>query len=137
MVKNDIATQNLSQNQDGTTEHLRATGRWAERLLPVGNGTKHIIGATLYGIAGATGNQGDYEENERFIMAALVRMAQMGDVPYFIATDPSKSEAIQKAREAQIACDVVSDAFGGSPPPTFCRSGVYEAMKGCGISSTS
>ena len=91
----------------------------------------------LHGVAGASGNQADYEENERIITAALLRMAQMGDVPYFIATDanidPAKSEAIQKAREAMIACDVVSDAYGGSPPPTFCRPGVFDGIKGSGI----
>jgi len=39
-------------------------------------------------------------------MATLLRMAQMGTVPYFIGSDvninPAKSEAIQKAREANI-----------------------------------
>ena len=43
-----------------------------------------------------------------------------------------KSEAIQKSREAKIACDIVFDAFAGKPPPTFCRNGVFEGMKGSG-----
>jgi hypothetical protein len=66
----------------------------------------HIIVASLYGIAGASANQSEYDENERMIMAAMLRMAQMGTVPYFIGSDvnidAAKSEAIQKSREAKL-----------------------------------
>jgi len=86
-------------------------------MVPAGNGQHHIMIATLYGISGASGNQADYEDNERLIMAALVRMASMGDVPYYICTDaninPANSQVIQKAIEAQVAYDIVADAFGG------------------------
>ena len=87
LVKDGIKMQNISLQQDETTEYLRGSGCWSERVPPVEDGTKHIVVATLYGISGASGNQAEYEDNERFISAALVRMAQMGDVPYYIGAD--------------------------------------------------
>ena len=126
LVKN-MKCHDISRNQDATTQFLIDSGRWVERMIPVDNGKSHIIVASMYGISGASSDQSEYEENERIIMAAMLRMSQMGSVPYFIGTDvnidPSKSEAIQKSREAKIACDIVFDAYGGKPPPTFCRNG--------------
>ena len=76
-------------------------------MIPVDNGRSHIIVASLYGIAGASANQSEYEENKRITIAATLRMAQIGTVPYFIGMDvnidPAKSEAIQKSREAKLA----------------------------------
>ena len=114
--------KDISRNQDANTQFLIDTGRWVEIMIPVDNGKSHIIVASSYGISGASTDQSEYEENDRIVMAAMLRMAQMGPVPYFIGTDvnidPSKSEAIQTAREAKIVCDIVFDSYGGKPPPT-------------------
>jgi len=90
--------------KDGTSRHRTASYN-----------DSHVV----WDFRGASGNQADFEDNERLIMAAIVRMASMGDVPYYICMDgninPAHSQVIQKAIEAQVAYDIVADAFGGKP----------------------
>ena len=122
---------------DSNLMYLRASGRWMECMIPVGDGSKQIIVAILYGISGANTDNPKYEENERLIAAALIRMNTYKDIAYYICTDinvePSKSEVLTKAREAGLAYDIVADFFEGKPPPTFKADGVFEGMAGTGV----
>lgn len=101
--------------------------------MPInGDPDAEIIIANLYGISGASGNSQLREDNERLLKGALIRLAQMKDVPYILTADanvdPKNSEAIQKTINAGIAVDVFNDAYGGEPPMTYGKDGILPEM---------
>ena len=67
--------------EDIVTSILKASGRWEEAVVPVGDGSNSIMVATLYGISGANQSQQKYNNNETLIAAALVRMLSFGSTP--------------------------------------------------------
>ena len=129
--------EDTDEQDDSNLKYLRSTGRWMEVIMPVGNGEKQIVNATLYGISGANSDNAKFEENERLVAAALIRMNMFKDVPYYLCTDinvePTNSNVLTKAREACIAYDIVYDFYEGKPPPTFKADGVCPDMEGSGI----
>jgi exonuclease III len=140
LIKNPVEIlrrENMDAMGDSNLMYLRASGRWMECMIPVGDGSKQIIVATLYGISGANTDNPKYEENERLIAAALIRMNTYKDIAYYICTDinvePSRSEVLTKAREACLAYDLVAVFLEGKPPPTFKADGVVEGMTGTGV----
>ena len=66
----------------------------------------------------------------------LTRIAVNGTVPCIVGTDlndnPTNSEAVTKATDAEIIEDVVGAAFNGAPPPTYCKGGIQENVRGTG-----
>ena len=106
--------------------------------MPTGDGSTHICVACLYGISGATTDQGKKDETERIFAGALLRAAQMKDVPYVISTDlnynPDDSKILSKTIGMELIYDVVKDYFDGEPQPTFRRSGIAADMEGEGTS---
>ena len=101
---------------DMYTDFLKASGRWVERLVPL-DGGKQLMIASLYGSSGASAMADEYMTNEKLLAAAIMRMRSMGNIPYFIATDmnvdPAVTKIVQMAIEANLAYDIVDDAFGG------------------------
>ena len=99
----------LIDADDTITTILKASGRWVEAVVPVGDGSDSIMVATLYGISGANQSQQKYNENEILIAAALVRMLSF-NTPYYLTGDMnviiSKSGAIQKFIQAGFVVDL-------------------------------
>jgi hypothetical protein len=95
-----------------------------------------MIVASLYGYSGASALAEEYVSNEALIAAAIMRMKNMQNVPYYITTDmnvdPAVSKILQVAINAQIAYDLVDDAFDGETPPTYSRGGITKSMEGAG-----
>ena len=66
----------ITDNSNKTCAFLLASGRWAERLIPTGNGDHHMIVACLYGYPGASQDKHDQKyhdtkiKNEALIAAA-------------------------------------------------------------------
>lgn len=101
--------------------------------MPInGDPDAEIIIANLYGVSGASGNSQLREDNERLLKGALIRMAQMKDVPYILTADanvdPKDSEAIQKSTKSGLAVDVFNEAYGGDPPMTYRKDGILPEM---------
>lgn len=96
------------------------------------------IAASLYGISGTSSSTQAYDDNERLLSAAFIRVGQMQDVPYLLAADanvnPTESVMIRQALETEIAYDVFSDIFDGSPPPTYRKGNIIPEMDGEGLS---
>jgi hypothetical protein len=114
MLKNPIDALRHEDNEehdDPNLKYLRASGRWMEVVVPVSDGRKQIINATLYGISGSNSDNAKFDENERLIAAALIRMNHYKDIAYFICTDinvePTSSVVLMKAREAGLVYDIV------------------------------
>jgi len=101
LVKHLTKVLTLDDNEDDNTQYLRATGRWMECMIPVSDGRKQIIIACLYGISGSNCDNSKYDENERLVAAALVRMDYYKDIAYYICTDsnvdPQTSAVLTKA----------------------------------------
>ena len=135
LVKNDTPVEDITKRGDVYTDYLRSSWRWVERLVPIADG-KQIIVASLYGLSGASADATDYISNEKLIAAAIMRMRQIGNVPYFFAgdfnIDPACSKIMQTAIEAELITDIVDDAFGGNPPVTYAKGGITEDMNGPG-----
>ena len=55
-----------------------------ECRIPVNDGRKQINLASLYGISGSNCDNSKYDENERLVAAALVRMEFHKDIAYYI-----------------------------------------------------
>jgi len=108
-----------------------------ECMVPVNDGRKQMIIASLYGVSGANSDNSKHDENERLVAAALVRMDFYKDFAYYICADmnvdPLTSAVLTKAREAGIGYDIVHDYFEGSPAPTFKANGVEKDMCGNGV----
>ena len=71
----------LIDAEDTVTTILKASGRWVEAVVPVGDGSSSIMVATLYGISGANQSQQKNNDNEILIAAALVKMLSFGSTP--------------------------------------------------------
>ena len=122
---------------DDNVKYVKAYGRWVERLIPAGEGLQYIA-ASIYGISGASSDSQDYDDNERLVKAAYIRMAQMQDIPYILGADanvnPAHSDSTKYAIENGILYDTFSDAYGGNPPPTFRKGNIIAEMDGDGVS---
>ena len=103
----------IAPENDEQVVLLKKSGRWVERLVATYGGHKHIVVAVPYGFSGASCDKSKEVENETIIGAALVRMQQLGRVPYFILTDlnmdPNGSRQRMEARRAGLAYDVAYD----------------------------
>ena len=122
------------QAEDHQDAILLESGRWVERLVPIGDGQRGIIIAGIYGISGAAGNAGKRVANERLLSQALVRATSFLDTPYILAGDfninPGASEAIKAATQEGSMVDAFDEWEAGNPSPTFCHEGVFEGMDG-------
>ena len=135
VIHKDTPCEDATKEGDMYTDFLKASGRWVERLVPLDGGKQMMI-ASLYGYSGASAMADEYMTNEKLLAAAIMRMRSMGNIPYFIATDmnvdPAVSKIVQMAIEANLAYDIVDDAFGGAPSPTYAKGGITTDMSGPG-----
>ncbi len=116
------------------TQELRATARWEEIIVPTTASSIHMAAATIYGVSGAGQNPRNYKENEAILAKAVLRVIEMGDVPYVLMGDvninPVDSEVLAGAIEAGVLVDIgLAAQQGAEPHPTYRRSGPFEGMK--------
>ena len=121
---------------DGDDLHvLELSGRWIEKLIPVGNGDRFVINAIFCGIAGASSDSEKARENERLLATALSRMLQFKDTPYFLAMDgnisPSCSKTISAATNEGLVHDLPRDwaQDADNVQCTFFRDKIIEQDK--------
>ena len=84
----------------------------------------------------ASSDAHQYNLNEQLIQWALLRMLSFTNTPYFIAgdfnIDPAASEVIQQSLGSGKVVDTFQEweTDKENLHPTFCRTGVYEGMRG-------
>ena len=127
---------------DRIAQQLYDTSRWVEARIPLAQGERGVTIVSMYGISGAGNNPNDAKQNEQIIANTLLRAAQFGNEPYIICTDlnedPQNNDLIKPMLEKGVWVDVAA-AFNlrndkGEILPTFRKDGVYENMKGLGVS---
>ena len=117
---------------------LADTGRWVERMVPVGQGDDFVMIACMYGHSGASTDPTLARLNERLLRTAIARAATFVELPYILCADfntkVENSAAVTLAVEAGILHDACAEwmAKDGGPDPTYKKSGVYRSMEGPG-----
>ena len=124
LVKGKAKAEIITDKADKHINLLALSGRWLEVCVPVGDGKQQIIVSTLYGISGASNDTTKRDETERLLAAALLRKAQLKNVPYFITTDlnidPRKMKVLENAINQELCYD--SSAISRN----FCQSTMPE-----------
>ena len=66
---------------------LVESGRWHERCIPIGDGSRYVIIANFYGISASFSCEALARCDERLIAAAVCRAASFISTPYFVMGD--------------------------------------------------
>ena len=129
LIRNTITSTDVTDHDDQNIQALLRTGRYIERLLPVGNDGAQAIVASFYGIPGASAEGQVKKDNDRYVAMAALRVKQLKRIPYFLGKDmnvnPKQSPQTQACIKAGIWHDIFDDAVIGEPAPTFSRGGVH------------
>lgn len=99
------------------------------------NGKLHLIHGNLYGYDGASTNAQQKQQNEDLIGQAILRMLEVGDVPYFLSGDfnahPDESDTIKPMIAKGLVVDIPA-AFGHGEKHAYAREGPAEGLQGPG-----
>ena len=117
MVKLNNKSEDVTDDEDQINNFLKLSGRWVECTVPVDDGKSQICVASLYGIAGASNDHSKKDATERLLAHAIIRLAQLKDVPYYLNmdlnVDPAKMDILGKAIDTQVIFERAKDKFNG------------------------
>ena len=107
----------ISDYANSNCAYLLASGRWLGRLIPTGNGRHHMIVASLYGISQASVDSYTTKQNEALLVAAVVRMDHIRDVPSFLCSDLNDDPA-----RSEVSCNAIDNEIRRANGPGRVRS---------------